>query len=145
MISVVLLRSLSSLGRTFFAWSSAITVAACGLVAFRGSSARIMSAGPAFESAGLTYAGTAGALLAALEAVLVLGAWWLARRSGVLARLSGWLLVAWATLWCVNALRWFRAAPDGMSLGIFAGLCAALLCALPSTRSPGPRLVREPT
>jgi hypothetical protein len=130
-----MLASLARGMRTFFAWSSALAVAGCGVSAWRGE-ARIMAAEPAMESFLLSYRGEAGALLAFTEALLALLAWSLARRGRVLARLGGGWLVAWAGLWTVNALRWLRAAPDGLSLAISAGLILALACALAALRAP---------
>ena len=113
-----------------------MTVAGCGLSALGGAETRLMAAAPEMESFGLTYVGRNGAAVAFAEAALVFTAWWLARGSGVLARIGGWTLVAWAALWSANGLRWLLAAPDGMSLGICAGLLAALLCTLLATRPP---------
>jgi len=131
-----MLRSLPRLVRTLFAWSSAALVAACGVAAWRGTAVRVMAALPEMDSFGLSYLGRRGALLAWSEALLVLLAWRLARGQGALARAAGWLLVGWAALWTVNGLRWLVAAPDGMSLGIFAGLVVALLCTVLATRPP---------
>jgi len=135
--------SLPRLGRTFFAWASALTVAACGLSARDGSPSRIMAALPEWESVGLSFVGPAGLWLALGEAALVLGAWSLARGRGALARLGGWVLVAWAALWYANGLRWLVAAPDGMSLAIFAALLVALLACLLATRAPRRALLDE--
>lgn len=131
-----MLRSLPRLGRTLFAWSSAVTVAACGAAAWKGGSVRVMAALPEMASVGLTYAGRRGALLAFLEAALVLIAWRISRGTRMRARLGGWLLLAWAALWTFNGLRWLVAAPDAISLGILGGLIMALLCTLLATRPP---------
>lgn len=122
--------------RSFFAWTSALAVAGCGVSAWLGGEARIMAAEPAMESFLLVYRGRAGALLACAEAALALLAWTFARRGGVLARLGGWWLVAWTGLWSVNALRWLRAEPDGLSLAISVVLFLAVACALSALRAP---------
>lgn len=122
--------------RVLFVTSSTLTVLACGVAAARGHEARLMAAGPEWESFGLTYVGPAGARLAFVEVALVLAAWFLARKRGPVARLGGLLLVAWACLWCANAVGWTKAAPDGMSEGILAGLVLALLACLWTTRAP---------
>ena len=129
------LASLARLGLALFVWSSALTVALSGALAAGGSNVRVMASAES-ESFGLTYATRASALLALAEVVLVLFAWSWTRGPRPARRAVGaWLLVVWAGLWTVNALRWTRTDPEPMALGITLGLALALACALAVARA----------
>ena len=128
--------NLARLGLTFFAWSSALTVAACGALAWSGSQVAILAAEPRMHSFGLIYAGRSGASLAFLEAALVLWAWRATRGSGRLARRIGaGALLAWALLWCVNALRWSQAEAEPLTFVLVAALVSSLACAMLTART----------
>jgi hypothetical protein len=129
-------RSYARLGLTFFAWSSALTVAACGALAWSGSEVAIMAAEPRMHSIGLLYARRSGAALAFAEAALVLGAWWASRsRSALARRLGAGALLAWVLLWCVNALRWSQADAEPVSYTIVGALALSLACAALTART----------
>jgi len=129
-------RSFARLGLTLFAWGSALTVAACGALAWSGSEVAIMAAEPRMHSFGLLYARQSGAALAFAEAVLVLGAWWASRsRSSLARRVGAAALVAWALLWCVNALRWSQADAEPVTYTIVGVLALSLACAALTARA----------
>jgi hypothetical protein len=128
------------LGLGLFAWSSAAAVAACGSVAWFGSEVTIMGAN-AVRGIGLTYEGRAGAALAFLESCAVLAAWFSTRSSRAgLRRAARLTLLAWALLWCANAVRWVTAEPEPMSISIGLALLASLLCAAVASLSERPRI-----
>jgi len=122
------LKRLARLGSTFFAWGSALAVAACGALACGGLRVEIMAA-PGVESFGLVYSGVAGALLAFAEAAFVVLAWRAARRPGTLGRgLGRAVLVAWALLWSVNALRWSALEPEPGRIAVVVVVLVGLAC-----------------
>jgi len=123
-------RSFARLGLTFFAWASALTVAACGAMAWSGAEVAIMAAEPRMHSFGLLYPRHGGAPLAFAEAALVLAAWWASRAQSALARrLGAGALLGWALLWCVNALRWSQADTEPVTFTIVGALALSLACA----------------
>lgn len=137
--------TLARLGLGLFTWSSAVTVAACGLAAWFGSEVTIMGAG-AVRGIGLTYEEGAGTGLAFLESCVVLAAWFATHSSRAgLRRGAGLVLLTWALLWCANAARWVNAEPEPMSIGIGLALLASLGCAVVTSLSERPQTTSRST
>ena len=116
------------------------------------------SPGGTLESYGLTYAGAAGLITAAVQASVVLAAWSCATWGRDRARKLGLTaLLGWAGLWLTNAL-WLSASTENPWRDLAAWVMAAVFAAMgirvyrawprtktpPHNESPGPRWTQRP-
>lgn len=146
----VLLQRLGWLVR-FFAWLFAVGTLlplSWMLLTYvrRGDAHGTMMTDSITEAWGLTYLGWPGAILAAVEFVLVFGALWASTtRSLAYCSIGHLILVLWAGLWMANAFYVFRDGTYSLIYILpFFFLCTCLRAALDLRRPITPTLAPKP-